>query len=141
MRRSLAVWGLCCHVAAASLALACEPRDQTPLGRGARIFQRSCSGCHGVDGRGVMRLGLTRPPRDLTNSEFQAQMTDEQLRQSIRYGKGQMPAFGGLMADEDISHVITFVRRLDPHRTKAPGGGGAGAALPGPADAPEARSR
>jgi hypothetical protein len=54
------------------------------------------------------------PPRDLTRPEFQAQKTDEQLRHSIRIGKGQMPAFGGLMADEEISNVIAFVRTLVP---------------------------
>ena len=32
--------------------LGCEARDPTPAGRGARIFQRTCSGCHGADGRG-----------------------------------------------------------------------------------------
>ena len=44
-------------------------------------------------------------------------MTNEQLRQSIRIGKGQMPAFGGLMADEDIADVITFIRTLVPPGT------------------------
>jgi mono/diheme cytochrome c family protein len=94
--------------------LACEPRDQTPVGRGARVFQRTCSGCHGADGKGVMRVGLAKPPRDLTNGEFHAQITDEQLRRVIRVGKGQMPAFGGLMGDEDLNNVIAFIRTLPP---------------------------
>jgi mono/diheme cytochrome c family protein len=61
-----------------------------------------------------MRLGLTKPPRDLTNPEFHAQVTDEQLRRVIRVGKNQMPAFGGLMGDEDLSNVIAFIRTLPP---------------------------
>ena len=93
---------------------ACEPRDQTPVGRGARVFQRSCSGCHGPDGRGVMRLGLTKPPRDLTNPEFHASVSDDDLRRVIRVGKNQMPAFGGLMGDEDLGNVIAFIRTLPP---------------------------
>jgi mono/diheme cytochrome c family protein len=97
-----------------AVTMGCEPRDQTPVGRGARVFQRSCSGCHGADGRGVMRLGLTKPPRDLTNPEFHAQVTDEQLRRVIRVGKNQMPAFGGLMGDEDLMNVIAFIRTLPP---------------------------
>lgn len=99
--------------------LGCEPRDQTPLGRGGRIFQRTCAGCHGPDGRGVQRVGLAKPPRDLTRAEFHAQVTDAQLRQVIRTGKGQMPAFGGLMSDEDLSHVITFIRSLPPRQPPA----------------------
>lgn len=109
-------------VCAGGLAFACE-RDQTPLGRGGRIFQRTCSTCHGPDGRGIQRLGLIKPPRDLTQSEFHAQFTDQQLREVIRYGKGQMPAFGGLMADEDIGHVLTFIRSLGPQPAPAPAGG------------------
>lgn len=115
-----------------STALACAPRDNTPRGRGARIFQRSCSGCHGPDGKGVARLGLVKPPRDLTRAEFHAQVTDEQLRQVIRVGKGQMPAFGGLMDDSDVRDVITFIRTLPPQpaapaATAAQGSGGVGA--------------
>jgi len=86
----------------------------TPAGRGARTFARTCAGCHGADGRGAPRPGFATPPRDLTRPEFQAQKTDEQLRHSIRVGKGLMPAFGGLMGDEEIANVIAFVRTLVP---------------------------
>lgn len=77
-----------------------------------------------------MRPGLSRPPRDLTNPEFQAQMSDEQLRQSIRIGKGQMPAFGGLMGDEEITNVIAYVRSLVPPGTRLQGSGGSPGAGP-----------
>jgi mono/diheme cytochrome c family protein len=110
----------------------CEPADQTPVGRGARVFARTCSGCHGADGRGVMRLGLVKPPRDLTNPEFHAQVTDEQLRSIIRTGKNQMPAFGGLMGEEDLRNVIAFIRTLPPG-AKAPR---PSAAMPPPSAAP-----
>jgi hypothetical protein len=65
-------------------------------------------------------MGLVKPPRDLTNPAFQAQMSNEQLRHSIRIGKGQMPAFGGLMADDEIGDVIAFVRTLVPPGTVLP---------------------
>jgi mono/diheme cytochrome c family protein len=118
MRRdAVAVCGL---LAVLALALAgCEPRDQTPVGRGRRVFARTCAGCHGPDGSGIMRLGLTKPPRDLTDAQFHAQITDEQLRSVIRTGKGQMPAFGGLMGDADLADVIAFIRTLPPG-AKAP---------------------
>jgi mono/diheme cytochrome c family protein len=41
-------------------------------------------------------------------------MTDAQLRSVIRTGKGLMPAFGGLMGDEDLTNVIAFIRTLPP---------------------------
>ena len=129
MRRRAAVLAhIATLISAGWLAFACQ-RDQTPLGRGGRIFQRTCSSCHGADGRGIQRLGLIKPPRDLTQSDFHAQVTDLQLREVIRYGKGQMPAFGGLMADEDIGYVITFIRSLPPRppgAAPAAGGGSPG---------------
>jgi mono/diheme cytochrome c family protein len=119
MRRAAVVLLSCAIVVGSSLVAGCQARDQTPRGRGARTFQRTCSGCHGVDGRGGYRPGLTRPPRDLTRAEFHAQVTDEQLRQVIRLGKNQMPAFGGLMSDADITEVITFIRSLPPQSAPA----------------------
>jgi mono/diheme cytochrome c family protein len=59
-------------------------------------------------------MGLVKPPRNLTDPAFQAKFTDADLRQVIRVGKGQMPAFGGMMADEDLGYVITFIRSLAP---------------------------
>jgi mono/diheme cytochrome c family protein len=117
-RRTVALMG--CWLAVVG-ALGCEARDPTPVGRGARIFARTCAGCHGADGRGTLRPGLSRPPRDLTKPDFQAQISNEQLRHSIRIGKGQMPAFGGLMGDEEIADVIAFVRTLVPPGTVPPG--------------------
>jgi len=129
-----AVLGL---VAVLALALAgCEPRDQTPVGRGRRVFQRTCSGCHGPDGRGVMRLGLAKAPRDLTDPQFHAQVTDEQLRSVIRTGKGQMPAFGGLMGDADLADVIVFIRTLPPGAKGPPSPPPAQNALVSPANTP-----
>lgn len=118
VNRAVAFWGCWFGVVG---ALGCEARDPTPVGRGARIFVRTCAGCHGADGRGTLRPGLVKPPRDLTNPEFQAQRTNEQLRHSIRIGKGQMPSFGGLMPDDEISDVIAFLRTLVPPGTVPPG--------------------
>jgi mono/diheme cytochrome c family protein len=116
--------GLLGSALAAWLLVACD--GGTPLERGTRIFQRTCSPCHGADGRkgSATVLGFNPPPRDLTDHEFQSQKTDDQLRRSIRVGKGQMPAFGGILDDEDVSAVITFIRTLDP---SAPRNGVAGA--------------
>jgi hypothetical protein len=60
-------------------------------------------------------------------------VSDEQLRQSIRLGKGQMPNFGGLMADEQITELIAFIRSLAPPGTVPPKAVAPGTALPGTA--------
>lgn len=80
--------------------------------RGARIFARTCSSCHGMDGSAGALARMNPPPRDLSSPEFHAQTTPEQIRQVVRLGKGQMPAFGGLMAKDDIDAVVGFIATL-----------------------------
>jgi mono/diheme cytochrome c family protein len=128
-------------VRAISLALLCLATGPllgcdsgTPLERGARTFQRSCSPCHGADGRkgSATVQGFNPPPRDLTDHAFQAERSDEQLRRSIRLGKGQMPAFAAILDDDDVGAVILFIRTLDPQAAR----GGAGGGGPGPSTGP-----
>lgn len=53
------------------------------------------------------------PPRDLTDPELQARLRDDAIRETIRYGKGQMPPFGAALSDGDVSDVIQYVRTLN----------------------------
>ena len=77
------------------------------------MFLRSCASCHGTDARGGDRgLGLSPPPRDLTDPALHASLDDDALRQRIRLGKGMMPAFGGMLAEEDVQALIVFLRSL-----------------------------
>jgi hypothetical protein len=89
----------------------------------------------------VARLGLVKPPRDLTRADFHAGVTDDQLLQVIRVGKGQMPAFGGLMDEKDLRDVIAFIRTLPPPGSfppSAPAPGTPPANTPAPSAAPPA---
>lgn len=91
----------------------CQRREKTPLERGQGIFLRTCAGCHGGDGRGTTaRLGFTTPPRDLTDPALHQQLGEAGIQQVVRVGKGQMSGFGGVMSDEDIRAVTTYVLSL-----------------------------
>lgn len=76
------------------------------------VFLRSCAGCHGPDARGGHPPGFTVAPRDLTDPSLQTRLNDEALRETIRFGKGQMPAFGAALVPEDVSDLVTYVRTL-----------------------------
>lgn len=73
---------------------------------GAEIFQRHCVSCHGESGEGVMPgvpnfkrgEGLMQP--------------DRVLAEHIRMGKMVMPAFQGLLREEEIYDVIAYLRTL-----------------------------
>jgi mono/diheme cytochrome c family protein len=98
-------------LAVALLASACH-RERTPVERGASAFQRACSGCHGPDGRGTRPPGFKTAPRNLTDPELQSRLTDAMLKETIRFGKGQMPNFGAALPERDIDDIIAYVRTL-----------------------------
>lgn len=93
-------------------ALGCHRRQKTPLERGQGTFIRSCAGCHGPDGRGAHPPGFTVPPRDLTDPVLQDRLGDDGLRETIHYGKGQMPPFGAALPAEEVTELIAYVRTL-----------------------------
>jgi len=96
----------------AALFLSACHREKTPLERGASAFQRACAGCHGLDGRGTRAQGFKTPPRNLTDPELQARLSDAMLKETIRYGKGQMPNFGAALPQRDIDDIVVYVRTL-----------------------------
>lgn len=90
----------------------CRHVRKTPAERGEGVFLRSCAGCHGPDARGTHPPGFTVAPRDLTDPELQARLDDDALRETVRFGKGRMPAFGAALMDDDVTNLIAYVRTL-----------------------------
>lgn len=84
------------------------------LGAGAEIYKGNCVICHGEggDGKGPMAKGLTKAPRDFTNKAEMSKMTDEKMMKIIKKGEGQMPTFAGVLKDEDIKEVISYIRQF-----------------------------
>jgi mono/diheme cytochrome c family protein len=93
-------------------ATGCHHPERTPVERGQGVFLRSCAGCHGPDARGTHPPGFTTPPRDLTDPVLQARLDDAALRETIRYGKGQMPPFGAALVPDDVNDLVAYVRTL-----------------------------
>ena len=75
-------------------------------GNGAKIYTTHCSGCHG-DG-GVSNMPGT-PDFSRRERLFQP---DIALLASIRDGAGVMPAYKGLLSDQEILDVISYLRTL-----------------------------
>ena len=74
---------------------------------GSNIYVQHCANCHGGDGRGVIagtpsfRGGVL-----MTRS-------DSDLKSTIRSGKNVMPAFRGLLDDQQIDDVVTYIRTFN----------------------------
>jgi len=87
------------------------------IARGKQFYLLHCVECHDQDGRGLNRRDFNgTPPTDLTNPDDWAHGTSaEAVFSSIRNGtKNDMPAFKDKLKDEQIWHVVNFVRSFWP---------------------------
>jgi mono/diheme cytochrome c family protein len=77
---------------------------------GATLFKSKCAMCHGPDGAGKTPMGQRLNIRDLRSPEVQKQ-SDAELSQVIAEGKGKMPAFKTLTADQ-VKLLVAHIREL-----------------------------
>lgn len=76
-------------------------------------YNAKCAKCHGKDGRGKTLKGRLTHARDLTPAQWQNDVTDERLFNSISNGRGKkMPAFKKDLSEADIDALVEYVRRL-----------------------------
>lgn len=120
------------------------PSKRNPLVEVTWIKQ--CSNCHGKRGKGDGPESAMVKAKDLTTAEWQQSVTDEQILEVIKNGKGKMPSFN--FPESMLTSMVAHVRAL-PQRARSPmarptgasgaggaaGAGGAPAALPAPAAA------
>lgn len=71
---------------------------------GEQLYQQHCQHCHAADGTGVAGT----PPLD-RNALMQS---DNQLLQVLQQGKGTMPAYLGLLDEEQLRDVIAYMRTM-----------------------------
>lgn len=88
--------------------------DSVPTPGDARsTFDAKCAKCHGKDGRGKTMRGKLTHARDLTSAQWQNDVTDERLFNSISNGRGKkMPSFKKQLSEADIDALVAYVRRL-----------------------------
>jgi mono/diheme cytochrome c family protein len=100
-----------------------------------RIYQESCSVCHGDDGRGAVwgQASLSVPPRNFRTAESREELTRERMIASVTAGRPgtPMPGFGTQLSIPEITAVVDWVRAefmtpgepvtADPHGARLPG--------------------
>jgi mono/diheme cytochrome c family protein len=69
---------------------------------GAKLFALNCAHCHGIDATGDEGPDLHKVTK-----------TDERIKSQILNGvKGEMPAFGKKLTQDDVATLVVFIRSL-----------------------------
>ena len=76
------------------------------------IYGSKCAKCHGRSGNGKTVRGKLDHARDLTDANWQNDVSDERLFNSISNGRKKMPAFKKSLSEAQIDALVAYVRRL-----------------------------
>jgi mono/diheme cytochrome c family protein len=80
-----------------------------------QLYRKYCVSCHGNDGRAKTSRGKFGHARDLTDAQWQDEVTDERIFNSIMNGRsvrGNMPPFSNKIDQKEAESLVSFVRRL-----------------------------
>lgn len=92
-------------LALASFLLA-SPVWAVDLLAGQRLYNVHCASCHGVTG-----IPVTPETPNLAMREGMAQ-PDMVLMQTLKVGKKAMPPYFGLLKDQDLLNIISYIRTM-----------------------------
>ena len=80
-------------------------------------WEKTCTKCHGPDGKGKTKMGEKLGIKDLTDAKLQAEMKDEDafkgIKEGIKDSEGKIkmkPAEN--LSDDDIKALVAYVRTL-----------------------------
>jgi mono/diheme cytochrome c family protein len=76
------------------------------------LYAKHCASCHGSDGRAKTFKGKLKHARNLTDSEWQGNVSDERIFNSVMNGKGRMPGYGKKLSEQQIDSLVAYVRGL-----------------------------
>jgi mono/diheme cytochrome c family protein len=92
------------------------PATAENIHRGQQAFSSYCIACHGLDGQatGVPFAAAMSPPIPELNSPSVQAYTDGQLKWVISNGLSPsgMPAAKGILRDEEVWAIVTYLRHL-----------------------------
>jgi len=89
------------------LSLSGEQHDQAAAAEGEKIFNPTCIGCHGMEGKGMQALGAP----NLTDKIWL--YGEAKIKESIANGRqGKMPAHGEFLGEAKVHLLATYVYSL-----------------------------
>ena len=82
---------------------------------GAELYNKYCVSCHGKDGKAQTQKAKFNHARNIADSKWQDDVTDERIYNSIMNGRnvrGNMPSFSKKINDQEAELLVTFIRGL-----------------------------
>ena len=76
-------------------------QDQAEIAAGAEVYQTNCSACHGER---LISPGGIPDLRRLGAGDR------ERFETAVTEGKGQMPAWGGMLSEQQIGQIWAYIR-------------------------------
>ena len=88
--------------------------------QGKQLYGQYCVTCHGQSGKGdgPGAAALNPKPRDHTDKEYMAKLSDDDIFKVVKNGGASigksplMPAWGATLKDDQIQDVVAYVRTL-----------------------------
>ncbi len=112
--RVIALWSLVAASMLSGVAPAAFGAAGDPA-RGKAVYEQRCLACHGPQGKGDGPTGkvLVPPAADFTSAASKKK-SDADLLKIIENGKPPtaMVAWKGQLSDQDIQHVLAYVKTL-----------------------------
>lgn len=100
------------------------PKNGTTLTRGALLYKQNCSACHGLTAQGdgfvgnkFGEYGAPEPPA--FESTRVTSLTPGEAFSSVSAGFGFMPAFQGLLSEEDRWALVSLIEATATERSRA----------------------
>ena len=78
----------------------------------AVLFEKKCATCHGKDGEAKTIKARFNHARNLTDAQWQSEVGDERLLNSISSGKWKKPAWERKLSEAQINSLVVYVRTL-----------------------------
>lgn len=77
----------------------------------AALYKSKCQVCHGADGKGGTPAGQKLGVKDFHSPEV-AKMSDAELIEAVKKGKGKMQGYEGKLTDDQIKALVKYIHSL-----------------------------